>query len=118
MDLSARIRHARLRATLSQTQLSIKMHVTRSSVSQWERSSGANPKTAHLGRLAQILQVQFEWLATGHGKMRIGDATPQLPEMSGEFAANDLESRLLLGFRLLTGRKQLPIVELIEKLRH
>ncbi|SMN01178.1 hypothetical protein SPONN_2255 [uncultured Candidatus Thioglobus sp.] len=63
-DISVRIRVARLKANMSSIKVSKKMHLSDSMCSQWERGI-SNPSTAHLVRLAEVLQVSFEWLATG-----------------------------------------------------
>jgi transcriptional regulator with XRE-family HTH domain len=117
MTSSARIRRARMLANLSQTELSGKLGVTRSSITQWERVQGTKPSMRNLVEVATICQVQFEWLATGRGVMRIGDTHQEPPAHMSEFAFTELESRLLNGFRRLAVRKQDAIVDLVEKLR-
>lgn len=59
-----RIQIARENTKLSRTQLSDKMCLSRSIVGKWERGI-SNPSTAHLIKLAKVLNVSFEWLATG-----------------------------------------------------
>ncbi len=49
---------------LSKSKLSTKMHLSRSTCGQWERGI-SNISTAHLMKLACIIMVSFEWLATG-----------------------------------------------------
>ena len=117
MTSAARIRRARMLANLSQTELGTKLGLTRSAITQWESAGGTKPSTHNLVQVATICEVQFEWLATGRGIMRIGDAHQEPPAHMSEFAFNELESRLLNGFRLLAVRKQDAIVDLVEKLR-
>jgi transcriptional regulator with XRE-family HTH domain len=66
----ARIRQARTKAKLSQSQLAVGLKVHRSAVSQWESPTGASPTIENLIKLARLTQVQIEWLATGRGSMR------------------------------------------------
>jgi transcriptional regulator with XRE-family HTH domain len=66
----ARIRQARTKAKLSQSQLAASLKVHRSAVSQWESPTGALPTVENLIKLARLTQVQMEWLATGRGSMR------------------------------------------------
>ena len=104
-------------AKLSQTELGTKLGLTRSAITQWERVGGTKPSMHNLTQVATICEVQFEWLATGRGVMRVGDAHQEPPAHMSEFAFTELESRLLNGFRLLAVRKRDAIVDLVEKLR-
>ncbi len=67
MSTASRIRIARRKAGFSQTQLAALMKVTRSACSQWEMEGGTAPRGHRLERLASILNVTVEWLATGEG---------------------------------------------------
>lgn len=69
MDMATRIRVARQRTGMTQHQLAARMHVTRSAVANWEINARPKPSLAHLVRLALVLGVSFEWLATGRGDM-------------------------------------------------
>lgn len=69
MDMATRIRVARKRAGITQHQLSERMYVTRGAVANWEINARPKPSLAHLVRLALVLDVSFEWLATGRGEM-------------------------------------------------
>jgi transcriptional regulator with XRE-family HTH domain len=104
-------------ANLSQTELGAKLGLSRSAITQWERTQGTKPSMGNLTQVATICEVHFEWLATGRGLMRIGDAHQEPPAHMSEFAFSELESRLLNGFRRLAVRKQDAIVDLVEKLR-
>jgi transcriptional regulator with XRE-family HTH domain len=66
VSIGARIRKARREAGLSQAQLADLMKVTRSACSQWEQPNGTAPRGSRLQRLAMLLGVSVEWLATGH----------------------------------------------------
>lgn len=65
MSIAARIRKARLDAGFSQSHLADLMRVTRSACSQWEQPGGTAPRGSRLQRLATVLGVSVEWLATG-----------------------------------------------------
>lgn len=70
-SLSARIRYARELARLTQKEVAIGIGVKPPAVSQWE--SGTNPTTPthdNLIRLADLLGVGLEWLASGTGPMK------------------------------------------------
>ncbi len=55
---------------MTQLQLVSKVGVTKSACGQWERGV-TTPNVENLSRLAIILNVRFEWLATGRGEMDI-----------------------------------------------
>jgi len=76
-SISDRIRIARNLLGLSQSQLSAKMYLSRTMCGQWERGK-ANPSTAHLIRLTEILGVSFEWLATGREVVMFDDKNEDL----------------------------------------
>ncbi len=63
-SIGNRIQLSRQKIGLSQSEVSRIMCLSRGVCGQWERGI-ANPSTAHLSRLAQILGVSFEYLATG-----------------------------------------------------
>lgn len=67
MSTASRIRKARRNAGFSQSQLADLMKVTRSACGQWEMEGGTTPRGHRLERLASILNVTVEWLATGEG---------------------------------------------------
>jgi transcriptional regulator with XRE-family HTH domain len=62
--ISDRIKTARENLNLSKSGVSKKMNLSRGMCAQWE-SGISNPSTAHLIKLADVLGVSFEWLATG-----------------------------------------------------
>ncbi len=67
-SIASRITQARKLRGLSQASLAERMKISRGACGHWERGK-ASPSTSHLTKLAQILNVQFEWLATGKGAM-------------------------------------------------
>lgn len=118
MTPDARLRKARLKHGLSQAQVATALKVTRSAVSQWERFSGVNPNSNNLRALADLLKVNYEWLATGRGTMAHGDTHDEPPAVMKEFAFDEQESRLLGAYRLLSARKKSAVLDLVERIKN
>ena len=74
MDYSRRIRRARTVRKWTQARLANYAGVHRSAVAQWEQLSGTKPSVIHLSKIAEALEVSFEWLATGRGRLKIDPA--------------------------------------------
>jgi transcriptional regulator with XRE-family HTH domain len=113
-----RIRLARRHAGLSQAALATAVGVHRSAVSHWEASQGKLPSTHHLQQLALVTGVQFEWLATGRGRMQLS-ADTEFESVSAADALlidDPLELRLLNAFREVPMRSRAPLVEIAEHL--
>ncbi len=118
MTPQQRIRLARRHAGLSQAAMAVAVGVHRSAVSHWEAAQGKHPSTNHLQELAMVTGVQFEWLATGRGKMNL-TADTALDSVAAADAAlvdDPLELRLLQAFRDAPMRARAPLVELAEQL--
>jgi transcriptional regulator with XRE-family HTH domain len=62
--IGKRIAISREQMKVSRFELADKMCLSRSIVGKWERGI-SNPSIAHLVKLASVLGVSFEWLATG-----------------------------------------------------
>lgn len=114
--MSLRIRQARTRARLTQTELSRRVGVQRSAVTQWERENGTSPSVHHLTRIARETSVPFEWLATGRRCNPEDDAALADALLMDDFARDATESRALLALRRLHQRKREPLVRLLELL--
>jgi transcriptional regulator with XRE-family HTH domain len=109
-----RIRKSRREKGLSQAQLADRLRVSRSAVSQWERTDGCAPSASNLERLATVLDCTFEWLATGRGRQRPGDAHDGSDAVVlRHFARDDDEEHLLEGFRALDVRDRRTVLTLI-----
>ncbi|WP_274570652.1 helix-turn-helix domain-containing protein [Neisseria leonii] len=65
-----RIKLARKTAKRSQQWLADEIGVHQTSVTQWETGK-TDPTTENLSRIAQVLDVSFEWLAKGTGEMGV-----------------------------------------------
>ncbi|WP_142126221.1 helix-turn-helix transcriptional regulator [Pseudoxanthomonas sp. 3HH-4] len=68
-DIAARIRMARLRAEMTQSQLADWIGVTRSVVANWEIRMRQKPNIINLISIAIETGVSFERIATGHGNI-------------------------------------------------
>ncbi|WP_082559725.1 MULTISPECIES: helix-turn-helix domain-containing protein [unclassified Lysobacter] len=118
MTPQQRIRLARRHAGMSQAALGSAVGVQRSAVGHWESAQGKFPSVAHLREVALITGVQFEWLATGRGKMNLSADT----EMDSVAAAeallieDPLELRLIVAFRDTPTKSKAPLVEIAEQL--
>lgn len=77
--LGTRIKEARKYRGRSQKWLSIETNVTQTSVSDWE-SNNTTPTVTNLATVATVLEVSFEWLATGRGEM-VMPVTPPTTEV-------------------------------------
>lgn len=112
MELRTRIRHARMKACISQTELAQMVGVTRSAVSNWESTASTLPASKHLQRIAQAVAVSYEWLATGRG-----DATPKdsdIPAADVELIDDPIERVLIAGFRASNAQIRQALLNIAE----
>jgi len=120
MKSGNRIRQARRNAKLSQKALAMLVGVHRSAVSQWEQPAGSMPTLENLARIAITTSVQFEWLATGRGRMKyVSDLanTNETPAVLLEVCAQDeMEIRMLAAVRKLDYADGFAIVGMMEAL--
>lgn len=118
MNSHARVRLARRRRGLSQTELAAAIGVQRTAVSHWESPLGKNPTVNHLRRFAEVAGVRFEWLTTGRGPMGFSKEE----ELDSVYAAHallvddDLEMRFLKAFREIAMESRISLVELAEQI--
>ena len=118
MTSQQRIRLARRHVGLSQAALAKAIGVQRSAVSHWEGTQGKHPSVDHLRELALVTAVQFEWLATGRGKMTLSadTALDSVAAAEGQLIDDPLEMRLIAAFREAPVRARAPMVEIAEQL--
>ncbi len=119
METSDRIRLARRRGGMSQTQLAAVVRVARSAVAQWEKANGPRPTNEHMAQIAICCNVCYEWLTTGRGAIVADMDDPGAMALDIElhlYARNDLEKRLLKSFRELEYPGNQGLVELVETL--
>lgn len=118
MNSQQRIRLARRHAGLSQAALAEAVGVQRSAVSHWEAVQGKSPSMSNLRRVATVTGVQFEWIATGRGRMSLSadEALDGVSAVDATMVDEPLELRMLTAFRSLPPRSQAPLVELMEQM--
>ncbi|MEG3193468.1 helix-turn-helix domain-containing protein [Lysobacter sp. D1-1-M9] len=118
MTPQQRIRLARRHAGLSQSALGRAVGVQRSAVSHWEASLGKSPSANHLREAALATGVQFEWLATGRGRMTLTEdiAMDSVAAADAMLIDDPLELRLLVAFREAPMLARAPLVEIAEQL--
>jgi len=108
-----RIRQARIRAGLTKAELARRVGVCLSAAVQWEHPDGTVPNATNLARAAQVLDVAFEWLATGRGAPRLSasDGPPAIEPAT--IASTLFEERLLQIARLLPSHQHEPLLEFL-----
>ena len=118
MTSQQRIRLARRHAGLSQAALATAVGVQRSAVSHWEATNGKHPSVTHMRELAMACGVQFEWLATGRGKMGLSEdvALDSVAAADALLIEDPIELRLIHAFRDAPARSRAPLVEVVEQL--
>lgn len=118
MSISARIRQARKIAGLSQARVAGTLGVTRSACSQWEAAQGTVPRRERLEQLASLLDVSYEWLATGR-KPREEIPAHLIKEVSGAGYRVPLtadEEELLKLYRALPVKKRKAWMDFLRSL--
>jgi len=119
-ETANRIRQARRHADMSQSTLARKVGVHRSAVAQWEQRAGCHPTMENLARIAICTSVNFEWLATGRGRMSFesdivgGEESPAL--LLEYSAQSETEVRGLTAMRRIDFRALLAVIEMMEAL--
>ena len=80
--LTDRIRAAREKAGLSQTDVAKALRISPSAVNQWEHGFSKNIKLQHFFALARLLGQDPQWLATGkaHSRARETSSMPPAPD--------------------------------------
>ncbi|MGX5731403.1 helix-turn-helix transcriptional regulator [Pseudoxanthomonas beigongshangi] len=71
MDMATRVRVARQRAGMTQSQLAERIGVSRGAVANWEVSQRPKPSASNLVEVATTTEVSVEWLATGRGEIAL-----------------------------------------------
>ncbi len=118
VTIGARIRRARLAAGLSQVRLANLLGVTRSACSQWELDTGGTtPRADRLIEIARLLDVSYEWLATGnstvggdsgmHAGIQIRDGERRLQRLTAQ------QRELLSLFNWLSTSSQTALLKLL-----
>ncbi len=72
MNLTTRILRSRKEKRLSQQALADLIGVSRSALAQWETEM-SSPSLENLRKMAELLEVSFEWIATGRGNQILSE---------------------------------------------
>lgn len=113
--LTERIRAARERAGLTQTDVAKALRISASAVNQWEHGFSKNIKLTHFFALASLLEEDPQWLATGktHPRARMTATPPPVPNPrppTGE------ERALLLYVRQMPDTLRKLVIQFLRKL--
>ncbi|MFK0572691.1 helix-turn-helix domain-containing protein [Endozoicomonas sp.] len=102
MNLTTRILCSRKDKKFSQQALADLIGVSRSALAQWETSM-SSPSLGNLRKMAEILEISFEWLATGRGNQYLVQVSDTIcdSEVDGEiinqlYRMNLMKKRALL----------------------
>ena len=98
----------------SQQTLAEALGLKRSAVANWESVAGASPTGANLERLAGIVHVSYEWLATGRGEMKLPRHWHDVPAVDADLVECAFERRLLKSWRGLPAKTRVLFLELVE----
>ena len=101
---------------MTKSELARRVGVHPSACIQWESEGGTHPKVEHLAHVAQVLDVRFEWLATGRGEMNYPPGVREERPAYGaaEARLNADEQRLLALYRGMSARKRKALFELLD----
>ena len=116
MDMHKRIKQARKAAGFNKSELARSLDVTPTSCSSWElppeNRNNSRPSIDNLGRLALILNVRFEWLATGRGPMPL--TTPGNEQLSLPQSESDKAKSLLGLYRSLSAEQRGTVLDFLK----
>lgn len=113
MKLSVRIRTARLRAGLTQSDLAQKLGVSRTAVVNWESGTNpARPSGERLEGISHLTGVAWEWLATGRGAATL--SPDSILAADAELVDDPVERRLLQAFRSRDANVRQAVLILLE----
>lgn len=117
MKLNVRIRTARLRAGLTQSDLAQRLGISRTAVVNWESASNrARPSSERLEEICRLTGVTWEWLATGRGRATM--STDIILAADAEFVEDPIERRVLQAYRSCNGTSKQALLALVEQLAH
>ena len=115
MEMNDRISLARKEAGFNKSELARNLDVTPTSCSSWElpasNRNNSRPSVSNLSRLALILNVRFEWLATGRGPMAL---TPTGNHLQKSHASDAERAESLLSlYRMLPAGQRSSMLDFI-----
>ncbi|MEO9387138.1 helix-turn-helix domain-containing protein [Chromobacterium phragmitis] len=103
-----RIKEARIERKHSQQWLADEIGVFQSSVSAWEIGR-SEPTTENLSRIALVLRVSHDWLATGRGAMELSYVPAEIPP--AELPLGEDQKNLLELFEQLPRDKRATLLQ-------
>jgi transcriptional regulator with XRE-family HTH domain len=97
-SLPDRIRCARRKTSISQSELARRIGVSASAVAQWEHPSGTQPSLSSLVRIQEITGVSMDWLVMGKSMKRNEVVADQdeVPAVSMDYFAHCIQEEDLL----------------------
>ena len=105
MNLTTRILRSRKEKKLSQQALADLIGVSRSALAQWETEM-SSPSLQNLRKMAELLNVSFEWLATGRGNQNL---TP----MAETICDTEVDSEIMNQLNRMTTKKKRAILNVM-----
>ncbi|MCY4177346.1 MAG: helix-turn-helix transcriptional regulator [Endozoicomonadaceae bacterium] len=108
MHLTIRIIKARREKKLSQQALADLIGISRSALAQWETEL-SRPTLKSLRKMAEVLGVSFEWLATGRGNQYLTIAEDEIQDSELDSEINRLIPRL-------TVKRKKAVLEIIREM--
>jgi len=117
--ISERIKVCRKKAELTQEQLSSKVGVTKSAISQWESGDATKTSGIYLAAAASALNVDLNWLITGKvnytDACRTDDPTQmQVRERPQELYTETEDERIILEkYRAMTFNQRMHMQDII-----
>ena len=113
LKLNVRIRTARLRAGMTQSQMAGHLGVSRTAVVNWESvTNRARPSGERLETISRVTGVAWEWLATGRGQSTL--SADSILAVDAEWVEDPIERRLLEAFRCRDSQFQQAVLTLLE----
>ncbi len=109
MDLVYRIIRVRREKKLSQQALSTMIKVSRSALAQWEAGL-TRPNLENLKKMAEVLEVSFEWLATGRGNQHY-------VQNKNELSDYELSSEITRILPSLTVKRKKAVLDIIKEMQ-
>lgn len=113
--IGQRIKFARLLRKRTQQWLAEEVGVNQSSVGQWE-TGRTEPTVENMSRVAQVLDVNFEWLARASGEITSMQYRPKMIKIatSEESIISEDEFKILTLLRNLPRCKRMTIIKFLE----
>ncbi len=107
MNLTIRIIKIRREKRLSQQALADLIGVSRSALAQWETEL-SRPSLESLKKMAEVLEISFEWLATGRGN--------QLVSVTEELKDDQLDSEISRHIPRLSVKRKKAVLDILREM--